>query len=102
MNDKPMIQFNAHKELVHRLTRIESKLARGFEELGVNTNNDREWITVDDQARVVYMSTLGRSLMVTLSDMVLRGATHIGKDYELVHQGKSVATVVFNPPFSQP
>lgn len=47
------------KELMNRMTRIETKLVRGFEELGVNIDKDNEWITVDDDARVVYISTLG-------------------------------------------
>lgn len=94
-----MNNFNSARELMLRLTRIESKLARGFEELGVNINTDREWLTVDDEARVVYVSTLGRSIMVTLADMAQRGATHKGDLYDIVHRGELVGTLVFNPPF---
>ena len=32
-----------------RLTRIESKLVRGFEELGVSLDVDPDWMTVDDE-----------------------------------------------------
>jgi hypothetical protein len=91
--------FNNVKEMMLRLTRIESKLARGFEELGVNINTDRDWLSVDDAARVVYVSTLGRSIMVTLADMAQRGATHTGHTYDIVHRGDVVGTLVFNPPF---
>lgn len=101
MNDTPLSSFNAVKELMTRLTRIESKLARGFEELGVNINTDRDWLTVDDASRVVYVSTLGRSMMVTLADMAARGATHTGYVYDIVHRGELVGTLVFNPPFQK-
>ena len=86
---------NFHKELVNRLTRIETKLVRGFEELGVNIDKDNEWITVDDEARVVYISTLGRSMTVMLSDMARLGATKYGNEYDVVHRGELIGTVVF-------
>jgi hypothetical protein len=94
-----MNDFRSTKELMLRLTRIESKLVRGFEELGVNIDTDRDWLTVDNDSRVVYLSTLGRSLMVTLNDMAQRGATHVGHEYDIVHKGDVVGTIVFNPPF---
>jgi hypothetical protein len=88
------------KDLYNRVSRIESKLVRGFEELGVNITSAPDWLTVDDEARVVYVPTLGRSLMVILTDMKRRGATHVGKDYDIVHRGEVVATLVFNPVFA--
>lgn len=96
-----MDQFKTIKELMHRLTRIESKLVRGFEELGVNIDTDRDWLTVDNDAHVVYVATLGRSIMVTLADMAARGATHTGHTYEIVHRGEVVGTLLFNPPFQK-
>lgn len=86
------------KELSNRLVRIESKLVRGFEELGVNIHDTADWLTVDDASRVVYLSTLGRSLTVMQTDMLRRGATHTGKEYDIVHRGDLVGTIVFNPP----
>lgn len=82
------------KELMNRMTRIETKLVRGFEELGVNIDKDNEWITVDDDARVVYISTLGRSMTVMLSDMTRLGATQYGKDYDVIHRGDLIGTIV--------
>lgn len=81
--------------LEHRATRLESRLVRGFEELGVNIDNEHDWLTVDDPQRIVYISTLGRSLSVILIDMVRRGATQVGKTYELVHKGDTVGHIVF-------
>lgn len=86
------------KELSNRLVRIESKLVRGFEELGVNIDSQPDWLTVDDASRVVYLSTLGRSLTVMQTDMARRGATQVGKEYDIVHRGDLAGTIVFNPP----
>lgn len=76
-----------------RLTRIESKLVRGFEELGISTDTNSDWLTVDDEARIVYVDTIGRSLMVLFADMSRKGATHFGDNYEVVHKGTTVAVV---------
>lgn len=89
--------YDTNKELHNRMARIESKLVRGFEELGVNITTSHDWLSVDDQSQVVYISTLGRSLMVIISDMARRGATKIGKEYTLVHQGSDVGSIVFTP-----
>ena len=86
-----------HQELMNRLVRIESKLVRGFEELGVNIDGDNDWLTVDDASRVVYVATLGRSMQVLLTDMARKGATHLGKEYEVIHKGNVVATITFTP-----
>lgn len=83
------------KELINRLTRIETKLVRGFEELGVNIDKDNEWLTLDESSRVVYVSTLGRSMTVLLSDMARAGATQVGREYDIVHRGDIVGTITF-------
>lgn len=85
------------REVMNRLVRIESKLVRGFEELGVNIDKDTDWLSIDDAARVVYVSTLGRSITVMLSDMARAGATHVGKEYEVVHKGNNIGTIIFVP-----
>jgi hypothetical protein len=84
------------RELFNRLVRIESKLVRGFEELGVNIDADSAWLSIDEPSRSVYVSTLGRSLTVLLSDMARAGATQVGKEYNIVHRGDVVGTIVFN------
>ena len=74
-----------------RLTRMESKLVRGFEELGISTDKKADWLTIDDDARIVYVDTIGRSLMVLLTDMARAGASHYGDNYEIVHKGQTIA-----------
>jgi hypothetical protein len=85
------------REVMNRLVRIESKLVRGFEEFGVNIDKDDNWVTVDDASRTVYISTLGRSLTVLLSDMARAGATGVDKDYDIVHKGIKVGVITFKP-----
>lgn len=89
------MQTKLAEQILTRLTRIESKVARGFEELGIGVNTDHDWLTVDEAARVVYLSTLGRSLQVVLTDMKRRGATQKGRPYTLIHRGEEVGTVIF-------
>jgi hypothetical protein len=67
------------REVMNRLVRVESKLVRGFE--------------------VIYVSTLGRSLNVMLTDMGRNGATHIDKEYEIIHKGDVIGTVMFRPTY---
>jgi hypothetical protein len=87
--------YKLEKELLNRLVRIESKLVRGFEELGVNIDKDNEWLTLDEESAVVYVSTLGRSMTVLLSDMARAGATKVGKEYDIVHRGDIIGTITF-------
>ena len=74
------------REILNRLGRIE--------ELGINIDKDADWLTVDDASRTVYISTLGRSLTVMLSDMVRLGAEKFGQAYDVVHKGNVVGSVV--------
>lgn len=87
------------KSVMARLVRIESKLVRGFEELGVNIDQEDDWLTVDDKNNYVYISTMGRSLTVILTEMARHGATKEGQAYELIHMGDVVGTVTFNKVF---
>lgn len=93
-----MLKSN-QESTTQRLIRLESKLTRGFEELGISLEVDRNWLTVDDEANVVYVSTLGRSIQVMMQEMKAKGATKVGQCYEVVHQGKVAAVIEFNPAF---
>lgn len=82
------------QEIYDRLRRVETKLIRGFEELGIDTDTDPEWLTVDDASRTIYVRSLGRSLAVTLTAARRSGATQLGKPYEIVHRGDVVGTLI--------
>lgn len=95
INYKAMSDGQFRYELVNRLTRIESKVARGFEELGINTDKNADWLTVDDASLFVYVDTIGRSLSVLLTDMERAGATHEGSEYTIIHRGDEIGTVTY-------
>lgn len=94
MNHRNTVTF-FEKDVINRLIRLESKLVRGFEELGVNIASRDDWLTVDDATRTVFISTLGRSMTVMLNDMARAGATQEGKVYDIVHKGDNVGTIIF-------
>lgn len=81
-------------DLYDRIKRIETKLIRGFEEMGVNTDSSPDWLTVDDPSRTIYMSTMGRSLSVILTFARTQGATQVGKPYDIIHRGELVGTLI--------
>lgn len=87
--------LSALNDLRSRLTRTESKLVRGFEELGINIDTDHDWMSVEEDSRTVYISTMGRSLAVILTDMKRHGAKQTGKVYDLVHKGEVVGTLLY-------
>lgn len=87
---------NFDRYVKNHLTRLECKLVRGFEELGINIDKDPEWLSVDNDAGVVYVTTLGRSLMVMLTDMQRKGASREGYPYEIVFNGGRVGTIIYS------
>lgn len=85
--------LNIARRLEARVGRVETKIVRGFEELGVDIGIT-DWLAVDDVNRTVTLTTLGRSLMVILAEMPRAGATQLGKSYDLLYKGRVVGTVV--------
>ena len=82
-------------DIVRRITRLETKLVRGFEELGINIDENENWLTVDDELEVVYINTLARSPLATLKKMSNSGATKAGHEYTLIFNNKKVGSIVF-------
>jgi hypothetical protein len=85
----------ADYEVIDRLKRIETKLVRFAEELGIDTDVTRDWITVDEPNKVIYLSTMGRSLAVMKIEAKRRGATS-KLTYDVVHKGNVVATLTLD------
>jgi hypothetical protein len=83
-------------ETLDRLKRIETKLVRFAEELGVDTEVNRDWLTVDEPNKVIYVSTMGRSLSVMLTEAERQGAKRSKGNkvtYDVVHKGEVVGTL---------
>lgn len=85
--------MSIENEILNRVSRLETRLVRGFEELGVDTGG-QNWMVVDDVNRTASITTLGRSVMVILTQLRRAGATQIGKSYDLLYKGRIVGSVV--------
>jgi hypothetical protein len=83
-------------ELEKYLKRIETKLSVFAEGMGISIDQDPDWLTVDDEARVIYIANMHRSLSVILKEAKRRGATKRNKVYDLIHRGDCVGTLLFH------
>lgn len=81
-------------EMVNRLRRLETKIVRLADAMGIETAAEEEWLTVDDATRTIYVSTLGRSLVAVINEARRLGASHTGDHYEIVTHGKAVGSVM--------
>lgn len=96
-----MTSSNVHsKELAQRLIRLETKLVRGFEELGVNIDAETDWISVDEMAGEIHLHTLGRSMKVLLTTMHKLGASRYGQEYVIYVNKVYFGTILLNDPNS--
>lgn len=77
-----------------RLVRLETKLTRGFEELGIALESNTTWLTVDEASRIVNLKTDGRSLKVILREMHKRGASSFGEIYQMKMNGRFIGSIV--------
>ena len=82
------------REISRTLRRIETKLVLFAEAMGVHTEADPDWLTVDDASRTIFLSTLSRSYLVMHTTAGAQGATQVGKSYDLVHKGETVGTMI--------
>lgn len=80
-------------DLDARLRRMETRLVRGFEEMGIDLDVQDDWLTVDESSRTIFLSTMGRSLLVVRKEARRRGAKSRSEPYEIVHAGNPVGTI---------
>ena len=83
-----------NKDLVNRLVRIESKLVRGFEEIGVDLGVDKDWLTVNNERLEVHIKSLGRSFIVILNTMKEKGANRFGQAYDVIYKDELVGSIM--------
>lgn len=87
-----------NKYLEQRLIRLETKLVRGFEEMGINIDSDQDWIRVDEANARVYMRTMSRSMKVLLATMQRLGARRFGEEYKLFVNNNYFGSILFKDP----
>ena len=95
-DDKKQNSERKPDTVVTRLIRLESKLVRGFEEMGITLTPDQDWLTVDEENLIVHIKTLGRSLSAILKRMNERGALSFGSFYKIKYRGKIIGTIAFD------
>lgn len=91
MNDN----INATKDLLLRIVRLETKLVRGFSEMGIDLDEDN-WISIDNKKRNVYINTLGRSLKVILKTMEKHGIKDYGEEFDVYYKEQYFGTIVYD------
>lgn len=74
-----------------KLTRIETKMIRGFEELGADTSFDHNWLSVE--GNTIYINTLSRSLVVLIATAKKQGAKIGEQKYDVMYRAEIVATI---------
>ena len=87
-----MTREPTNKELYRTLTRLETKMVRFAEELGIDIDVDPDWLTVDREHSRIYLTTLGRSLLVIKTEAVKRGAA-TGFVHQMWFDGRCVGTL---------
>lgn len=80
-------------DIEYRLKRIETRLVRGFSEVGVQVDSNKDWLLV--KGGNIYLNTLGRSWVAMIETAVANGAK-VGQYYDVVHDGNVVGRVLIN------
>ena len=88
-----MTREPTNKELYRTLTRLETKMVRFAEELGIDIDVDPDWLTVDNHHKRIYLTTLGRSLLVIKTEATKRGAVQSSEPYHLWFDNTYVGTL---------
>lgn len=82
-------------EMMSRVVRLETKLVRGFSELGIDLDAEHG-LSLDDEKRILHTSTLGRAHKVMVKAIQDLGGSHFGEEYKIHFNGKFAGTIVFD------
>ena len=87
-----------HENLIlERLQRMESRLVRGFSEMGVRVTDDSDWFTVNRDAKVVFLKSSGKSIASIWLAMRAAGC-EVGETYHLFVGEQTAGTIQFAEP----
>lgn len=76
------------KDIEHTLRRIETRMIRGFNELGTDVLEVPNWLRVD--GNTIYVTSIGHSLMAMIKRAKEKGAKIGEQEYEVVYEGEVV------------
>lgn len=80
------------RAVFERLQRIESRLVRGFEELGVKVSDDADWCYVDHKNYLVTLNGPGRSIRA-IQLAIKDDGGYAGSYYDVIVNGETIAKV---------
>ena len=81
-----------YEEVLQRLKRVETRVMRGFEGIGVDLYDSTDWLSLDESAHTIYVSTMGRSIQV-INDSAKKLGAKVGRTYDVVWRGDVKATI---------
>jgi uncharacterized membrane protein len=82
----------SEKALMDRLQRIESRMVRGFSEMGVRVTDDDDWFKVNEDTSEVLLKSPGKSIASIWLAMRAAGC-RAGKQYHLKIRGEYVGSL---------
>ena len=80
------------RAVFERLQRIESRVVRGFTEMGIKVTDDEDWCRVDNERKQVFVNGTGRSIRA-IQLAIERAGGYSGDNYDVFVAGEQVATV---------
>lgn len=95
INEESKSAADYRTDLMKRIVRLETKIERGFSEIGVDINQ-KNWMKIDDENKIVYIDNLGRALKVIIKKMECLGASKNLESYKLVYNDKIVGSIIFD------
>jgi len=82
----------SEKELLSRMQRMESRMVRGFSELGVRVTDDDEWFKFNPETNDILLKSPGKSMAAIWIAMRAAGCRK-GITYRVKVQGEMVGTI---------
>ena len=81
------------RELLSRVQRMESRMVRGFSELGVRVTDDENWFKFNPETGEILMKSPGKSLSAIWVAMRAAGCVP-NVAYRMKVQGEVVGTII--------
>lgn len=83
------------KDLKRRLIRIESKMVRAFDSIGLNTCVSDDWLEVNQQDKVIKLLTNDRSLTAIKNELLKKGIPQFKATYNLYSNGDMIGSIIY-------
>jgi hypothetical protein len=82
-------------EIKKRLIRIESKMVRAFDSIGLNTYVDDDWLDVNQQDKVISLMVNDRSLPAIRNELIKKGIPQVKATYSLYFDAEMIGSIIY-------